>query len=49
MAAADDLKTILQANPDVYILDRDTIALGSQGHGIEFIEAKATISEPQEG
>ena len=49
MAAADDLKTILQANPDVYILDRNTIALGSQGHGIEFVEAKATTIEPQEG
>ena len=49
MAAADDLKTILQAKPDVYLLDRDTIALGSQGHGIEFVEARATIIEPQEG
>lgn len=49
MAAAEDLKTILQANPAVYLLDRDTIALGSQGHGIEFIEARATIIEPQEG
>lgn len=48
-AAAEDLKTILQANPNVYILDRDTIALGSQGHGIEFVEAKATTIEPQEG
>lgn len=49
MAAAEDLKTILQAKPDVYILDRDTIALGGQGHGIEFVEARATIIEPQEG
>lgn len=48
-ADAKDLKTILQANPAVYILDRDTIALGSQGHGIEFVEAKATTIEPQEG
>lgn len=48
-ADAKDLKTILQANPAAYILDRDTIALGSQGHGIEFVEAKATTIEPQEG
>lgn len=48
-AAAKDLKTILQANPAVYLIDRETIALGSQGQGIEFVEAKATIIEPQEG
>ena len=40
-ADADALKTILQANPAVYQLDENTVALGSQGKAIEFVKAKA--------
>ncbi len=40
-ADADALKTILQANPAVYQLDENTVALASQGKAIEFVKAEA--------
>lgn len=36
MDKADELKAILRANPSVYRIDTNTIALGAQGKAIEF-------------
>ncbi|MCT1450690.1 META domain-containing protein [Corynebacterium sp. p3-SID1194] len=41
-ADADALKTILQANPAVYQIDDNTVALASQGKAIEFVKAEAS-------
>ena len=40
MADADALMTILTANPQVYRIDDNTVALASQGQSIEFVRAE---------